>query len=84
ENFHVSCHVCVLGHTQRGGSPTATDRLLASRLGYHAVHALQQGKTDVMVGWSNNHVTYTPLPDTWGKKKPLDAELLKIYRILSS
>lgn len=84
EKFHVSCHVCVLGHTQRGGSPTATDRLLASRLGYHAVSALQQGKTDVMVGWSNNHVTYTPLPDTWEKKKPLDAELLKIYRILSS
>ncbi|MCD6204617.1 MAG: 6-phosphofructokinase [Candidatus Marinimicrobia bacterium] len=83
-NFNVDCHVCVLGHTQRGGSPTATDRLLASRLGYHAVHALLNGKTDMMVGWSNNHVTHTPLIETWEKKKDLDAELLKIYRILSS
>ncbi|MDO9549200.1 MAG: 6-phosphofructokinase [Candidatus Marinimicrobia bacterium] len=84
ENFNVVCHVCVLGHTQRGGSPTATDRLLASRLGYHAVHALLKGKTDIMVGWSNNHVTYTALPESWEKKKQLDPELLKIYRILSS
>jgi len=84
ETFNVDFYVCVLGHTQRGGSPTATDRLLASRLGFHAVHALMEGKTDVMVGWSNNYVTYTALPDTWEKKKPLDEELLKIYRIISS
>ena len=84
ERFNVDCHVAVLGHTQRGGSPTATDRLLASRLGYHAVHALIKGKTDIMVGWSNNHVTHTLLPETWEKKKHLDEELLKIYRILSS
>ncbi len=84
KTFNVDFHVCVLGHTQRGGSPTATDRLLASRLGYHAVYALMEDKADVMVGWSNNHVTYTALPDTWEKKKPLDEELLKIYRIISS
>jgi 6-phosphofructokinase 1 len=84
ENFNVGCHVCVLGHTQRGGSPTASDRLLASRLGYHAVQALQKGKTDIMVGWSDNRLTYTPLQDTWEKKKPLDEELLKIYRILAA
>lgn len=82
--FKVPCHVCVLGHTQRGGSPTATDRLLASRLGYHAVQALKEGKTDIMVGWANNSVSYVPLPDTWEKKKPLDNELLKIYRVLSA
>ncbi len=81
---NIDCHVCVLGHTQRGGSPTATDRLLASRLGYHAVQALLKGKSDVMVGWVNDHVTYTPLSDTWEKKKPLDEELLKIYGILSA
>ena len=84
EKFNVECHVCVLGHTQRGGSPTASDRLLSSRLGYHAVHALIKGKTDIMVGWTNNHITYTSLSETWEKKKPLDPELLKIYRILSS
>ncbi len=84
DTINIPCHVCVLGHTQRGGSPTATDRLLASRLGYHAVQALKNGKTDIMVGWSNNQVTYTPLKETWEKKKPLDEELLKIYRILSA
>jgi 6-phosphofructokinase 1 len=84
ELFNVECHVCVLGHTQRGGSPTATDRLLASRLGYYAVLALQEGKTDIMVGWSNNAITYTPLAATWENKKQLDPELLKIYRILST
>jgi len=82
--FHANCHVCILGHTQRGGSPTATDRLLASRLGYHAVQALEDGQTDIMVGWANNAATFIPLPETWEKKKPLDAELLKIYRILSA
>lgn len=84
EKYHTTCHVCVLGHTQRGGSPTATDRLLASRLGYHAVLALKAGKCDIMVGWSNNQVSYTPLPETWEKKKPLDQELMKIYRVLST
>jgi len=81
--YNVACHVCILGHTQRGGSPTSTDRILASRLGYHAVKALQAGQTDVMVGWQNNAVSHIPLPETWEKKKPLDSELLSIYRILA-
>jgi len=84
QQYHTICHVCVLGHIQRGGSPTATDRLLASRLGYHAVKALEDGKSDVMVGWINNSVTFIPLPESWEKKKPLDEELIKIYRILST
>lgn len=84
EKYNIESHVCVLGHTQRGGSPTATDRLLASRLGYYAVIALKDGKSDIMVGWQNNSITYTPLLETWEKKKPLDAELMKIYRILST
>lgn len=84
EKYNIDSHVCVLGHTQRGGSPTATDRLLASRLGYYAVIALKDGKSDIMVGWQNNSITYIPLLETWEKKKPLDAELMKIYRILST
>jgi len=84
EKYHTNCHVCVLGHTQRGGSPSATDRLLASRLGYHAVKALEDGKTDIMVGWANNAATFIALPETWERKKPLDEELMKIYRILSA
>lgn len=82
--YNAACHVCVLGHTQRGGSPTSIDRLLASRLGYQAVRALIEGKSDTMVGWWNNSVSHTPLSDTWEKHKPLDRELLKIYKILAS
>jgi len=83
KDYNIDCRVCILGHTQRGGSPTATDRLLASRLGYHAVLGLIEGKSDVMVGWVNNQIVFTPLEETWEKKKPLDEELLQIYKTLS-
>jgi len=84
EKYHVQSHVCVLGHTQRGGSPSSTDRLLATRLGYYAVQGIIEGKTDVMVGIINNKKVYTPLKESWENKKELDPELLKIYRIMSS
>ncbi len=84
QKYHVKSHVCVLGHTQRGGTPTATDRLLATQLGYYAVHGILTGKSDVMVGMINNKSVYTPLKESWEKKKELDSELLKIYRIMSS
>lgn len=84
EKFHVKSHVCVLGHTQRGGTPTSSDRLLATQLGYYAVHGILEGKTDVMVGIINNKKVYTPLKESWENKKQLDTELLKIYRIMSS
>jgi len=48
------------------------------------VLAIMDGKTDIMVGWENSRVTYVPLAETWEKKKPLDEELIKIYRILSA
>lgn len=70
--------VCVLGHVQRGGAPTARDRLLASKLGAAAVHALAEGKDGFMVGQVNGRVTYTPLRDTWEKVKDLDAEAMKL------
>ncbi|MDZ7260917.1 MAG: 6-phosphofructokinase [candidate division KSB1 bacterium] len=73
--------VCILGHIQRGGSPSARDRVLATKLGYAAVNALLEGKTDVMVGEINNQLCYTPLEATWTKKKPVDQELLKLVRI---
>src|SRR6201990_651198 len=53
--------VCILGHIQRGGSPTCLDRLIASRMGYHAVECLMTDKTNVMVGVVNNKMHYTPL-----------------------
>ena len=65
--------VCVLGHVQHGGAPTARDRLLASKLGAAAVNALVECKVGFMVGQVNGRVTYTPLRDTWEKVKDLDA-----------
>ncbi len=75
--------VSVLGHIQRGGSPTASDRILATRCGYHAVQSLRTGETDVMIGIQNDAVTLTPLPDTWKKHKrvnPLLEDLIKVLR----
>lgn len=84
KNYHIKSHVCVLGHTQRGGTPTATDRLLATQLGYYAVKGILEEKSDVMIGMINNKKAYTPLKESWENKKDLDPELLKIYRIMSS
>lgn len=74
--------VCILGHVQRGGSPTAHDRVLASRLGYEAVKAIHDGKSEVMVGVINNECKITPLQETFGKTKNVNLELLSMARIL--
>lgn len=73
----------ILGHIQRGGSPTAGDRVLASRLGVGAVEALLDGHSSVMVGLVNNEVKLTPLRNVWGRKKSIDYDLLKLTQILS-
>ena len=61
-----------LGHVQRGGSPVAQDRLLASSLGNHAVNLVGQAQTNIMVGELNHRVVSVPLSDTWTKQKPLN------------
>jgi len=75
--------VCILGHIQRGGSPTARDRILASRLGVAAVQALLDGKGGHMVGEINREIAYTLLKNTWEKKKTLHAGLTDLLDILS-
>ncbi|MFH1486846.1 MAG: ATP-dependent 6-phosphofructokinase, partial [Chloroflexota bacterium] len=75
--------VCVLGHVQRGGSPTARDRVLASKLGAAAVRALLEGRSGHMVGEVNSRVAYTRLGDTWEKKKRLNTELKELAKLLS-
>jgi 6-phosphofructokinase 1 len=75
--------ICILGHIQRGGAPTARDRILASRLGASAVQALIDGKSGYMVGEINREIAYTPLEDTWEKKKALHAGLTSLLKILS-
>lgn len=72
----------VLGHVQRGGAPTAFDRLLATRLGAGAIDAFARDETGVLVGWIRSHVATTPLADIVGKQKPIDPELFRLAEIL--
>ncbi len=75
--------VTILGHIQRGGTPTSTDRTLASRLGLGAVEGLLDGKKDVMAGVINDKMVYTPLKDAISKTKPLNPDLIRAMKILS-
>jgi len=73
----------VLGHVQRGGSPTARDRVLASKLGAAAVDALVNGMSGYMAGELEGDIAFTPLRDTWEKKKELDSNLLRLVKVLA-
>ncbi len=79
-----SPRVTVLGHLQRGGSPTCFDRVLASRLGVKAVEILLDGKKDVMVGIRNNEIISTPIIKIMKCKNTINRELLRISNILST
>ncbi|RMF56872.1 MAG: 6-phosphofructokinase [Bacteroidetes bacterium] len=79
----IDLRVCILGHTQRGGSPSARDRVLASRLGVAAVEALLEGHTNVMVGIIHNEIKLTPIRNVWQRKKTINYELLKLTDLLS-
>ncbi|MBO6792333.1 MAG: 6-phosphofructokinase [Balneolaceae bacterium] len=74
--------VCILGHTQRGGSPTARDRVLASRLGAAAVKVLLEGHSEIMVGIVNNSLKITPMRVAVSKKKNLDYTLVQLAKLL--
>lgn len=73
----------VLGHVQRGGAPSTRDRVLAARLGYHAVVAILEGQSDVMVGVDKRDTVFVPLKDTWEKQKELEWHLYDINKILA-
>lgn len=81
---NIDTRVCILGHIQRGGSPTCLDRLIASRMGFHAVESLMQGRYNVMVGIVNNKLYYTPLDHAVKAKQKLSNQWLKIVKILAS
>jgi 6-phosphofructokinase 1 len=72
----------ILGHVQRGGSPTAFDRLLASRLGSGAVSALAEGQSGLLVGVIAGEVKTTPYADVIGRQKPIDPELFALAEVL--
>ena len=83
ERLKLEYRICVLGHVQRGGSPTARDRVLATKLGAAAVDALARGMSGYMVGESNGQITLTSLPETWKKRKGLDSNLLRLVKVLA-
>lgn len=75
--------VSILGHLQRGGSPSAYDRILASRLGTGAIEALLEGQRNVLIGIRNNQVVYIPFAEAIKDDKPFDKSLIKVLNELS-
>lgn len=75
--------VSILGHLQRGGTPTAYDRILASRLGIASIEALKEGQRNVMVGIKNDQIVYVPISRAIKMDKPIDKELINVLSILS-
>lgn len=80
-NYDV--RVTILGHLQRGGNPTAQDRILASRMGAAAIDALLEGQRNVMVGDDDEDIIYVPFSKAIKKEKPIDRDLLQTLRRLS-
>ena len=80
----IDIRVTTLGHIQRGGVPTAYDRILASRLGLGAIEGLMNGSKNVMVGVVNNEIVYTPFRDTIRLPKPINEDMLRMVKILST
>jgi 6-phosphofructokinase 1 len=81
---NTETRVCILGHIQRGGAPSCLDRLIASRMGYHAVECLMLGRHNVFVGIQNNKMNYVPLESVHKKKGTISEEWMKIVKILAS
>jgi 6-phosphofructokinase 1 len=81
---NAEIRVCILGHIQRGGSPSCIDRLIASRMGYHAVECLLEGRFNVFVGIQNNKMHYLPLENAVKNKGKISDEWMKIVKILAS
>ena len=75
--------VSILGHLQRGGSPSARDRILASRTRVGAIEAIMQGQRNIMVGVRNNEVVYVPFADAIRSDKPFDRKLITVLDELS-
>lgn len=75
--------VSILGHLQRGGAPTAQDRILASRLGVASIEALKEGQRNIMVGIKNDQIVYVPISRAVRYTKPIDKELINVLSILS-
>jgi len=83
DRMGIELRVTVLGHIQRGGAPTARDRLLASRMGAKAADLLLDGANGVMVGVSGSVPVAVPMEKVLSGRKPLDMELYRLAQILA-
>lgn len=79
----IESRVSILGHIQRGGSPSANDRMLASRLGHAAVEALLEGKAMMMAGMVNGEVVFTPFAACTKLRKPMPPDLMNMIQVLA-
>ena len=75
--------VTILGHLQRGGSPTAQDRILASRMGAAAIDALMEGQRNIMIGDDDEKMIYVPFSKAIRHTKTIDTDLLDVLHRLS-
>jgi 6-phosphofructokinase 1 len=80
---YYDVRVSVLGHMQRGGSPSCFDRVLASRMGLYAVEALIEGKSNIMVGVKSEEIIFTPLQKAIKGKSEIDKDLIRVSDILT-
>ncbi len=83
EHPEYDVRVSILGHIQRGGSPTAYDRIIASRMGVAAIDALMDGLRNIMIGIVNNEIVHVPLTKAIKDDKPVNEQLLGVLQILS-
>ena len=83
KRINKDVRVTVLGHVQRGGSPTPTDRILGSRFGVAAIDAVSQGRSNVMTALRGDRVELVPLEEVAGKVKHVPAELLAVASALA-
>jgi 6-phosphofructokinase 1 len=81
---NMDIRVCILGHIQRGGSPSCMDRLIASRMGFSAVESLMEGRHNVMIGIMNNKLHFTPLDNAIKAKQNIGKDWLRIAKILAT
>ena len=80
----TEARICILGHIQRGGSPSCMDRVIASRMGFHAVECLLEGRHNVFVGIVNNKMHYIPLNEAVKKKQRISEAWMNIVKILAT
>jgi 6-phosphofructokinase 1 len=84
KKYHIESKVCILGHIQRGGSPTARDRRLGSIMGFRAVEALLSGYTDVMVGVIGDSEVLVPFLHTVKRSAKLRKDLIEMAKVLAT